>query len=498
MGSLVSRRPDTRSSAAALVLTAAILLLAAYSALRPSSTPPGMPNHVRVQLQLDTGGSGAVLEAEGEQEQVQAVLEAARAEGSEGDASMLRQQQAVEQQLQEVEESGARQQQQQQQGAATQQQEVKQQQQQQGAATQQQEVKQQQQQQEPSKQQAGAGAPQRWAVLSKPPVGQAKSAAQRSAEFAHFVSQCYYTADPFACLSRQADVEPGPGQFRFPHFMVVGFQKCATTSLFHHLSGHPQIQNPGNKEPEFYTRTCAYNAMRCMKMDQRDYLREILSFKEAGKKNFTVAGFEGSTHYVLEGRWLAAQLHDLFPWLKIVVSMREPISQAIAMIFHNIEHNRTPPCYTENNNKIYKCVLEDLDYESNYARAMRPWLKHFPLEQVHMVQYENITSGEGMAPALRGIKRFLGIKPALPDDDLGLYNFRHQRKHKQGWRMTRAQYLDLVAKARRNAQDVAALVRQGGWADADGWVENWEKAWQQNLDESCEPEQDGICMIKVT
>ena len=149
-----------------------------------------MPNHVRVQLQLDTGGSGAVLEAEGEQEQVQAVLEAARAEGSEGDASMLRQQQAVEQQLQEVEESGARQQQQQQQGAATQQQEVKQ----------------QQQQQEPSKQQAGAGAPQRWAVLSKPPVGQAKSAAQRSAEFAHFVSQCYYTADPFACLSRQADV----------------------------------------------------------------------------------------------------------------------------------------------------------------------------------------------------------------------------------------------------------------------------------------------------
>lgn len=121
-------------------------------------------------------------------------------------------------------------------------------------------------------------------------------------------------------------------------------------------------------------------------------------------------------------------------------------------------------------------------------------------------QYENITSGEGMAPALRGIKRFLGIKPALPDDDLGLYNFRHQRKHvspvaftvaaaaaaacrgrlacdacpirprpaasllqpltavvppcvclavlqKQGWRMTRAQYLDLVAKARRNAQE---------------------------------------------
>lgn len=26
--------------------------------------------------------------------------------------------------------------------------------------------------------------------------------------------------------------EPGPGQFRFPHFYLIGFQKCATTSLY--------------------------------------------------------------------------------------------------------------------------------------------------------------------------------------------------------------------------------------------------------------------------
>ena len=25
---------------------------------------------------------------------------------------------------------------------------------------------------------------------------------------------------------------PGPKQFRFPHFYLIGFQKCATTSLF--------------------------------------------------------------------------------------------------------------------------------------------------------------------------------------------------------------------------------------------------------------------------
>ena len=34
---------------------------------------------------------------------------------------------------------------------------------------------------------------------------------------------------PLMCVLLQ---EPGPGQFRFPHFYLIGFQKCATTSLF--------------------------------------------------------------------------------------------------------------------------------------------------------------------------------------------------------------------------------------------------------------------------
>jgi hypothetical protein len=44
------------------------------------------------------------------------------------------------------------------------------------------------------------------------------------------------------------------------------------------------------------------------------------------------------------------------------------------------------------------------------------------------LQYENLTSTAGMAPALRDLKRFLELDPLLPSDDLGLYNYRHQRK----------------------------------------------------------------------
>lgn len=42
-----------------------------------------------------------------------------------------------------------------------------------------------------------------------------------------------------------------------------------------------------------------------------------------------------------EGGWLAAQVAEQLPWVKVVISMRDPISQALAMFLHNYMHNRT-------------------------------------------------------------------------------------------------------------------------------------------------------------
>jgi len=44
---------------------------------------------------------------------------------------------------------------------------------------------------------------------------------------------------------------------------------------------------------------------------------QVLRFVDAQSINFTAATFEGSTHYALEGRWLAPQMAHLFPWLRM-------------------------------------------------------------------------------------------------------------------------------------------------------------------------------------
>ncbi|KAL4429841.1 hypothetical protein ABPG77_010958 [Micractinium sp. CCAP 211/92] len=457
-----AKRMEPRNVAVFLI-TMALAAALCYNVIErsPAGGDYRAPNHFRVRLNINTGaGPAPVVDVEGGEEQVRAAVAAALSieEESEEQQQLGSQPEPVQQRQQQAKQQDPRQ----------------------------------PRQQALSERQDGAGTSGAAAGLPPPP---AKSGKQRFDEFAEAVGKCL-DGTAFECLTRQADMEPGPGQFRFPHFFVVGFQKCATTSLFHHLADHPRVNEPEIKEPEFFTKTCEFNAMRCKVSQQRKYMERILRFKEAAASNFTTASFEGSTHYVLESKWLAGQLQDLFPWLKIVVSMREPISQAIAMVFHNLDKGRSPHCY--NNNRVFQCIYDDLDVEARYSRSLKPWLAKFPREQLHVVQYENITSDTFMVPTLRDIKSFLGINPKLPYDGLGLYNYRHQRKHTQGWRMTREEYLKLVDKARRNAQEVVEIVRQHGFADPAAWMQNWEDAWQENLEENCEPGMQGTCMIQVT
>jgi hypothetical protein len=55
------------------------------------------------------------------------------------------------------------------------------------------------------------------------------------AAFADAVGQC----TSFACL-HAAHRLPHVGRFNFPHFFIIGYPKCATTSLHAYLEQHPQ------------------------------------------------------------------------------------------------------------------------------------------------------------------------------------------------------------------------------------------------------------------
>ncbi len=66
-----------------------------------------------------------------------------------------------------------------------------------------------------------------------------------------------------------------PGQFRFPHFLVLGFPKCATTSIYCHLIQHPQVQHAKEKESHVLVNQCGGSLASCAPEVQRDYIVEV-------------------------------------------------------------------------------------------------------------------------------------------------------------------------------------------------------------------------------
>jgi hypothetical protein len=74
-------------------------------------------------------------------------------------------------------------------------------------------------------------------------VGQGEGQMGRRSH-ASWLAHCPLRQAAPRCLPSPALQPRAPGQFRFPHFLVLGFPKCATTSIYCHLIQHPQVQHP--------------------------------------------------------------------------------------------------------------------------------------------------------------------------------------------------------------------------------------------------------------
>ncbi|PSC67215.1 hypothetical protein C2E20_9098 [Micractinium conductrix] len=299
------------------------------------------------------------------------------------------------------------------------------------------------------------------------------------------VAQCHN----ITCLSQAARQRRDPGQFLFPHFFVVGWQKAATTSLFFHLRTHPQLVAAWEKEPEFFSDDCGYDPFDCPLGAQLRYMYKVLRLGEALAADLRVAGAEASTHYGRNGHKLARSMRELFPWLKIIASMREPISRTLSMLAHNLDlHSKG--CLAKGD--AYPCLKKEL-VQSNYSDPFEAWMEAYPPSQVLLLQYERLTSEQHGKAVLRKVKGFLGIDPELPSEaaTIGRNNTRKQHLEKagaleggqqpKGWRIKRHEYEDLVSIVRPDAERVASMAEQAGWASANEWMAAWEMAWQATL-----------------
>ena len=201
-----------------------------------------------------------------------------------------------------------------------------------------------------------------------------------------------------------------------PDFIIIGAQKCGTSTLFNHLRKHPDIQLPKKKELHFFDENFS--------MGLAWYLR-FFNKKEAP---VPVCTGEASPYYFFHPL-APARIFETFPVIKLILLLRNPISRAYSQYHHmkrkgrislSFEHcilleqeilaGRKEAFFNDENHSDLMFRRFSFLARSRYAEQLSEWLKYFPREQLLIIRSEDYFSNSGQT--FQEVFNFLGLPPA--------------------------------------------------------------------------------------
>jgi hypothetical protein len=197
-------------------------------------------------------------------------------------------------------------------------------------------------------------------------------------------------------------------------FLVIGGQKCATTTLFRHLVSHPQIYMPPHKEVNFFAKSDRF----ARGLDW--YLDTHFADAPAG----AICG-EASPLYLALGS-AAQRIHASVPDARLVALLRNPIDRAYS-------HYRMAVRRGLEARGFESAVREQqaggapgrdpADFERDYlafgayGRSLATYLDRFARSQIHVEFTEELARDP--AGVMRRITAFVGADPGFAYPGLG-------------------------------------------------------------------------------
>ena len=131
------------------------------------------------------------------------------------------------------------------------------------------------------------------------------------------------TLDQIRISSRSAFRRATQDLRALPGLVVVGAQKCGTTSMYHYLSQHPKL-SPSSKKEVHYFDNGVVGKSGTYERGEKWYRRHFHLQARQG-----VVSFEISPEYLLNPMAAGCIAKDL-PGVKIVAVLRDPVDRAIS------------------------------------------------------------------------------------------------------------------------------------------------------------------------
>ena len=200
---------------------------------------------------------------------------------------------------------------------------------------------------------------------------------------------------------------------KIPNFIIIGSQRCGTTSLYTYLAQHPQILTPIKKEMDFFS----WHFDRGI-----DWYLAHFPPMPAGEQFLTG---EASPSY-FDSREAPERLYSLFPEAKLIVLLRNPVDRAISQFYRLIDLNWEARSLDRvisdeierlNQNPEYIIGEEPGNYlaRGRYIEFIKNWRTFFPPEQLLVLKSEDFYAG--VAATVKQVLEFLD----LPEYQLSEY-----------------------------------------------------------------------------
>jgi sulfotransferase family protein len=208
-----------------------------------------------------------------------------------------------------------------------------------------------------------------------------------------------------------------------PSFVVVGAQRCGTTTIFQTLSDHPQVLRPVvDKGTDYYT----LHFSRGLDWYRAQMpLRATVHARSAHRGPAQV--FEACTYYMFHPLAVERMARDL-PDAKLVVMLRDPVERAYSAYKHEFARGfETEPDFSAAleleparlSGEVEK-MQNDIDYQSfshrhhayrsrgQFAEQLSRIYQHYPPAQVHVMQSESFFANP--AREFARLTDFLGLR----------------------------------------------------------------------------------------
>lgn len=197
-------------------------------------------------------------------------------------------------------------------------------------------------------------------------------------------------------MQRQITLLTMKSTLKIPDFIIIGVQKGGTTSLYNYLSQHPQIAPATTKEIHYFD----FNFDK-----STDWY--CSHFPTPAEGEYLLTG-EASPYYIFHPQ-VPQRIYDLFPQVKIIALLRNPVERAISHYYYYIKVKYESLSFEEaiaREPERLKGELEKLladptyySYEHQhhaylqrgiYADQLPAWLKLFPKEQILILKSEDL------------------------------------------------------------------------------------------------------------